>query len=102
MAQRATNLQQKQRWPVIAIVAMLLASGFLSYFAALQESPTFDEPLHATAGYLIRWMHDYRVDIEDPALFTLVSTLPQRRSDLFIDSKDPRLDLLLHDHGHQW
>ena len=90
------------RWTILICAALLLVSGVLSYRAALDEAPTFDEPLHATAGYLIRWMGDYRVDVEDPALFTLLSTLPQNKSDLHIDSSDPRLDALLHDHSRQW
>jgi hypothetical protein len=81
---------------------MLIASGLLSYFAALRESPTADEPLHATAGYMIRWLGDYRLDVEDPALFTWLSTLPQTSSDLHISPNDPRLVPLLENHPQQW
>jgi 4-amino-4-deoxy-L-arabinose transferase-like glycosyltransferase len=90
------------RWTVVTVAAMVLISGILSYWEASAESPTFDEPLHAAAGYLIRWSHDYRLDVEDPALFPLLSTLPQRADDLHIEPNDPRLNLLLHDHDRQW
>src|SRR3954466_15879060 len=82
--------------------ALLLIHATLSYTAARKESPTFDEPLHAASGYLARWMSDYRVDVEDPALFTLLSTLPQSRSDLKLDPTNARLGRMLLSHDRQW
>jgi putative ABC transport system permease protein len=82
--------------------ALLLISAVLSYAATMRESPTVDEPLHAAAGYAIRWLGDYRIDVEDPALFPLVSTLPQRQSDLHLDAADPGLMRILADHNAQW
>src|SRR5205809_2396132 len=58
----------------LIVAAILLTGALVSYSAALRQAPTFDEPLHAAAGYLIRFMNDYRVDIEDPALFPLLSS----------------------------
>ena len=96
------NSRTQRRAVIFAVAVMLLVSGILSFLAALNESPTSDEPLHATAGYMIRWMGDYRVDVEDPALFTLLSTLPQQRTDLHVLSSQPALWGLLVDHRQQW
>jgi 4-amino-4-deoxy-L-arabinose transferase-like glycosyltransferase len=81
---------------------MLLVSALLSYSAALRESPTTDEPLHALSGYLIRWMDDYRVDVEDPPLFLWITTLPQQVSDLKVDPNDPAMKAIFANHDDQW
>jgi hypothetical protein len=82
--------------------ALLVLYAAIAYSAALTKSPTFDETLHATAGHVIRWSADYRVDVEDPALFPLLATLPQAQSDLKIDTSDPQFQAIAHDHPQQF
>src|SRR5690349_5123379 len=79
----------------LIVTAILLTGALLSYIAALKEAPTFDEPLHAAASYLIRFRRDYRLDSEDPALFPLICSIPQSADDLKVDPKDPRLTRFL-------
>src|SRR4051794_24827112 len=56
--------------------ALLLLFAVLSYSAVLTKTATFDEPLHAVSGYAIRAFGDYRIDPEDPALFTRLAAFP--------------------------
>src|SRR2546421_8474358 len=86
----------------LIVAAILLTGALLGYSAAMRQAPTFDDPLHAAAGYLIRFANDYRLDIEDPALFPLLSSIPQRASDLHVDPRDPGLTGFLSDHNRQW
>jgi hypothetical protein len=71
----------------LAVHACLLACFVVvAASAGLPKSPTHDEPLHAVSGFL-RWHHaDYRIDPEDPALFTLWAALPQSATALRIDT----------------
>ena len=70
------------------IVAALLAAlhAALAITAAMEKSPTFDEPTHLTAGYSYWLKNDYRLDPENgnwPArwaalpLLALRPTFPQ-------------------------
>ncbi|HXG51859.1 MAG TPA: hypothetical protein VNN77_10680 [candidate division Zixibacteria bacterium] len=60
----------------VTAVLLLLAFMGLSYSAALQKSPTFDEPLHLYAGYShLRW-GDFRVNPEHPPLAKILAALP--------------------------
>lgn len=86
----------------LIVAALLLSGALLSYTAAQWEAPTVDEPLHAAAGYLIRFNRDYRIDVEDPALFLLMSSLPNASSDLEIDANDPLMKAVLTNHTGQW
>lgn len=86
----------------LIVAAILLTGALLSYSAAMRQAPTFDEPLHAAAGYLIRFSDDYRLDIEDPALFSLLSSIPQTAHDLRVDPHDPGLTSFLSNHNQQW
>ncbi len=99
-----TTETAKPRWarsPALVCAVLLALFGLLSYSAAWTKSPTSDEPLHAAAGYLIRWCGDYRIDIEDPALFPLLSSLPQSQSDLQADTGDSNFRESLKDHRKQ-
>src|SRR5262245_41985455 len=82
--------------------ALLLVSAVLSYSAALTESSTIDEPIHSLGGYMSRWMDDYRVDIENPPLFHLITTLPQQSSDLKVNPQDPALRAILDNYDNEW
>ncbi len=96
MAADSASPRQSRFRPTLLICVILLAFfAAMSYSAILQKSPIFDEPQHVVGGYLIRWMGDYRVDSEDPALFGWLTTIPQRQSDLGIQRNDPRLDKII-------
>src|ERR1044071_6476652 len=49
------------------IIAFLLAAlhAVLAITAAMEKSPTFDEPTHLTAGYSYWLKNDYRLDPEN-------------------------------------
>ncbi len=66
------------RPPFAWTIAVLLAAAhvFLALTAALDESPTFDEPTHLTAGYSYWTRHDYRLDAENGNLPARWAALP--------------------------
>ena len=66
----------KNGWTLALCAAMLILFATLSYSAALTKNATYDEPLHAVSGYVIRDLGDYRIDPEDPAFFTWLSSIP--------------------------
>ena len=53
--------------PFVRVIAILLAALHvaLAITAALEKSPTFDEPTHLTAGYSYWLKNDYRLDPEN-------------------------------------
>jgi 4-amino-4-deoxy-L-arabinose transferase-like glycosyltransferase len=92
MAADSASLRRSRFRPTLLICVTLLAFfAAMSYSAILEKSPTFDEPEHVVGGYVIRWLGDYRVDSEDPALFGWLTTIPQARSDLSVDPNDPMM-----------
>jgi Dolichyl-phosphate-mannose-protein mannosyltransferase len=97
----AADKPGKRLYLGIACAVLLAIYAISAQTAVLTKSPTCDEPLHAAAGYIIRWHGDYRLDTEDPALFLLLSTLPQRQSDLVANLSDPRFHDILDYHRHQ-
>src|SRR2546423_15182493 len=52
---------------LVRIIAVLLAMlhAALAITAAMEKSPTFDEPTHLTAGYSYWLKNDYRLDPEN-------------------------------------
>src|SRR6476620_6772190 len=52
---------------LVRIIAVLLAMlhAALAIAAAMEKSPTFDEPTHLTAGYSYWLKNDYRLDPEN-------------------------------------
>ncbi len=68
--------------------AAILLFMIASYGAALTKSATYDEPLHAVAGFVHRTMGDFRMNSEDPALFGYWGSLPHSRSSLKIVTGD--------------
>ena len=82
--------------------ALLVAFAGLSYSAALQKSATYDEPLHVLGGHLKRHYHDYRLNPEDPALFSWIVSLPNPRSSLKVDFKPGEWSAIYDDIGYQW
>jgi hypothetical protein len=57
------------RITAILCAAALLLFALLAYFAAATKSPTYDEPLHAVAGWLHLHDRSFVIDPEDPPLF---------------------------------
>jgi len=60
---------------VIAILLSIL-HAFIAFTAALDKSPTFDEPAHLTAGYSHWLMRDFRLDPENAGLSSRWAALP--------------------------
>src|SRR5580704_14169801 len=60
------------------LVLLLFGCAFtaLSVGSYTQESATYDEPKHLTAGYAALKLHDYRLDLESPPLVCLWAALP--------------------------
>ena len=55
---------------------LLVLFGALAWTGARQASPTFDEPLHALAGWTSLKLHDHRLNDEHPPLWKYWSALP--------------------------
>ena len=78
-----------------AIIALLICSAlagmfaWLSYTAVLTKSATLDEPLHTASAYAATYLHDYRLDVENPPLWKYWAMLPQTRAALKPDYDDP-------------
>src|SRR5436305_14413767 len=60
------------------IIAFLLAAlhAVLAITAAMEKSPTFDEPTHLTAGYSYWLKNDYRLDPENGNLPARWAAIP--------------------------
>jgi hypothetical protein len=72
-----------RRWfAILGCAALALMSYALATSAVLSKSPTTDEPEHFAAAYTHRFLHDYRLDPEDPPLWTYPAMLPIRIQDL--------------------
>jgi 4-amino-4-deoxy-L-arabinose transferase-like glycosyltransferase len=89
----AINLQDTRRaggsiiakGAFVRVIAILLAAlhAALAITAALEKSPTFDEPTHLTAGYSYWLQNDYRLDPENgiwPARWASLPLLLSRPS----------------------
>ena len=86
---------------IAACVLLLAIFGLLSWGTASTKSATCDEPLHATAGYLHVFHHDFRIDPEDPPLWEYWAMLPHRAGDLRPDFDDPDWQLSLSTEGRK-
>ncbi len=62
-----------QKFGVPLLLFVFFIQGFLSL---LQKSPTFDEPVHLTAGYLYWKEHRFDYNIIHPPLANLLNTIP--------------------------
>jgi tetratricopeptide (TPR) repeat protein len=60
--------------------------GALTITSSLQQSATFDEPIHLMGGYSYLKWHDYRINPEHPPLVKLWAALPL----LGMEINDPR------------
>ena len=70
----------------IGLGVFILLFSFLTITSFLQESPTFDEPVHLFAGYSYLKWGDFRANPEHPPLVKVLAALPL----LLFDLKDPR------------
>jgi uncharacterized membrane protein YhdT len=90
----STQSPPKSMVPIITMGvcgAMLVAYLALSLSAVMGKAITYDEHVNAVGGYMVRFLGDYRVDVEDGALNKWWSMLNQTRSGLNIDPTDPLL-----------
>jgi len=75
---------------VYGIPALLLGSLFcLATGAALHDAPTYDEPLHITAGYAILSRGSYWIDTALPPVTRVMEALPLLFLPLSLDTSSP-------------
>ncbi|HQY87357.1 MAG TPA: hypothetical protein PK402_01780 [Tepidisphaeraceae bacterium] len=75
-----------RRWLTIGLIALLgVIHSVIAYASISTKSPTFDEPIHALGGYCVRYLDDFRVNPEDPALWHRLHALGSKRDDVQID-----------------
>jgi hypothetical protein len=76
LAQRIDRFVANDRlvWLVAALIALLHAA--MAITATDEESPTFDEPVHLTAGYSYWLKNDFRLDPENGNLSQRWAALP--------------------------
>lgn len=101
---------------MVLCIALVVLDYFLSVSAILTKSATGDEPYHFAAAYTHVFAHDYRIDPEDPPLWSWLAMLPISRDVLQtapLESawqdviRDPNIapawveDLLYHVPGHE-
>jgi hypothetical protein len=84
-----------------AIAALLILFATLSFTAARTKSATYDEPLHAVAGWVRRTTGDFRMNQEDPALFGYWGSLPHSRDALTLNTDLVWWDKMLRDFNNQ-
>jgi len=72
-----TPINRPKIYQTSLLVAGLLIHAFLGWRAIQAQSPTFDEPLHLTAGYVYWKTHDYRINAyHHPPLTSLMAAVP--------------------------
>ena len=89
-------------WFAAVVCVLLVIFAVLSYSAVLGKSATFDEPLHVVGGEVHRYLNDYRINPEDPALFGWWSSLPHTASSMTLNSKDAFYEGAVNDVNQQW
>lgn len=95
--------ESRQNQITIALLAlMLLAFAVLSYGSVRTKSATADEPLHAMAGFMRIHYGDFRIDIEDPPLFSYWAMLPHAGDVLKVDLSVVAWDRMLMYPWSQW
>ncbi len=76
MVQPSVSAKLNSRLALAAIAALLVTFAALAFFAVSSKSPTYDEPLHALGAWQHLWLHDFRVNPEDPPLWHYWAALP--------------------------
>ncbi|HEY1629600.1 MAG TPA: phospholipid carrier-dependent glycosyltransferase, partial [Tepidisphaeraceae bacterium] len=88
---------------IAACAALLILFAIISYSAVLSKSATYDEPLHAVAGFVHLVTGDFRINPEDPALFGYWGALPHSRNELSLDLNSPSWGKMIADTAsNQW
>jgi hypothetical protein len=67
---------------IAVCIALVILHYFLSVSAVLTKSAAGDEPYHFAAAYTHVFWHDYRIDPEDPPLWSWLAMLPISRDAL--------------------
>lgn len=67
---------------------LILLFAILSRTAILTKSATYDEPLHAVAGYTNLRLGDYRLNFEDPPLWHYWVSILNSRDSIKFDDQD--------------
>ncbi|MBC8108429.1 MAG: hypothetical protein H7Z14_17720 [Anaerolineae bacterium] len=67
---------------IVVCAALVFGFALLSYSAVSTKSATFDEPYHFAAAYTHVFANDYRLDPEDPPLWSWLAMLPISRDAL--------------------
>jgi hypothetical protein len=98
----AADSRAKNFWTLGLCAALLVLFATLSYSAVLTKNATYDEPLHAAAGAVIHDFGDYRIDPEDPAFFTWLSSVPHASGAVKIDTKSNEFVAVPKVHDQQW
>ena len=84
------------------VCGLLVVFGLLSFTAVLGKSATYDEPLHLIGGQVHRYLDDFRINPEDPALFGWWSTLPHGSDAMPLDKTDAHYEGAPLNMNEQW
>jgi Dolichyl-phosphate-mannose-protein mannosyltransferase len=88
---------------IVFCAALLVVFAIVSYSAVLKKSATYDEPLHAVAGFVHLTTGDFRINPEDPALFGYWGALPHSREELKLNLDSPSWGKMIADTAsNQW
>jgi len=102
------NPPPQPRKSLVPLITIGVCGALLVFYLAISlisvhgKAVTYDEHVNAVGAYMVRFMGDYRVDVEDGALNKWWSTLNQTRSGLAIDPKDPLLSNDKHPGNPNW
>jgi 4-amino-4-deoxy-L-arabinose transferase-like glycosyltransferase len=93
-----------RRWLTIGTCGgLLILFAVLSRSAGRSKSATYDEPLHAVAGWVRRTTGDFRINQEDPALFGYWASLRHGSKALTLNTDLRWWDEMLTDFNNkQW
>jgi len=72
----ATQASRPSRWPTIVAIALLALYAAMSFGAAMQKGPSFDEAEQLAVGYDIWTHHDFRMEGANGDLIKRWATLP--------------------------
>ncbi|MBC8108249.1 MAG: hypothetical protein H7Z14_16805 [Anaerolineae bacterium] len=90
------------KWTLAICAALVVLFGTLSFTASLNKSATYDEPLHLVGGYVHRYLKDYRINFEDPALFGMWAALPLPNTAIMVETRHPLWSKIPADTDQQW
>lgn len=73
----------------VACGILILLFAVLSRSAILSKGATYDEPLHAVAGYTNLRLGDYRLNFEDPPIWHYWVAIPNSTNSIKFNHEDP-------------